>query len=264
VSIACLITLGCGTERPPPVARRDVVLNDDLGSPVFDVPVDLVVDAGANDSTEVGADASDAMDPSVDVTSRDVPTRDTTIAADVEDVPRITDVRMADVGWVPITGGACGARERRVPVQKSPHVDVDAGPLLYITNPPASGPHYSEWARWGSWRDLARGYWVHNLEHGGVAFLYRCPGGTCDATRMMVERAAAMIPRDGACVPTDAAPASVRVVITNDEAIDTPIAGAAWGWLYAAECVDAESMRAFYTRHAGMAPEDFCDDGTRP
>ena len=65
-------------------------------------------------------------------------------------------------------------------------------------------------------------------------------------------------------MPSDAAPSRVRAVIAPDNEITTPIAAAAWGWLYRAECVDAASLRSFYARHAGMAPEDFCADGSYP
>lgn len=166
--------------------------------------------------------------------------------------------------WTAIPGGGCNARERNVATQDSPHVDPDAGPVAYLTNPPASGPHFPAWARWGARHGVPRGHWVHNLEHGGVAFLYRCASGSCDAARDALARAAEGIPADRACTPTATEPARVRVVITGDDRIETPVAGAAWGWLYAADCADAASMRSFYERHAGRAPEDFCAEGSYP
>jgi hypothetical protein len=269
---------GCGSteNRPPP-------LTNDAG----DVPADITHDVTATDAVADAARAdvvSDTADASSDATEapRDALT-DATVDAttdvllDAPDVVRPTDATIPDVGgpmdavsdgpdgtWRPIAGGSCNARERNVATQDSPHVDPDAGPVLYLTNPPASGPHFNEWARWGAFRNIARGNWVHNLEHGGVAFLYRCPTGTCDATVTALVTAMNSIPMDPACMPDDAAPARVRVVITNDNAIETPVAAAAWGWLYAADCVDAPSLREFYRRHAGMAPEDFCFDGTVP
>ena len=80
---------------------------------------------------------------------------------------------------------------------------------------------------------------MHNLEHGGVALLYQCPSGTCDATRDALVAAAASFPGDPACGPADASPPRVRVVITNDREITTPIAASAWGAVYEASCVDA-------------------------
>lgn len=165
--------------------------------------------------------------------------------------------------WVPIPGGErCNARERAVPTQASPHVAPSSGPIAWLTNPPSSGPHYPTWARFGANGNIPRGNWVHNLEHGGVAFLYRCDvdGGGCDAPRDALISAAATIPNDPACDP-NAGP-RLRVVITDDALIETPVAGAAWGWVYAADCVEPTSVRAFFTRHVGNAPENFCADGT--
>jgi len=166
--------------------------------------------------------------------------------------------------WTAIPGATCNAEERNVATQESPHVDPSAGPIAWITNPPSSGPHYPNWARWGAWPAVPRGYWVHSLEHGGVAYLYRCPMGTCDATRDQLVAMMNTIPTDRACMPSDASPARVRAVITPDNEIATPIAASAWGWLYRAECVDAASLRSFYERHAGRAPEDLCADGSYP
>ena len=142
--------------------------------------------------------------------------------------------------------------------------NVSSGPIQWLTNPPSSGNPYGSWARWGAWPDLARGTWVHNLEHGGVALLYQCPSGTCDATRDALVAAAASFPGDPACGPADASPPRVRVVITNDREITTPIAASAWGAVYEASCVDAASLRQFYAMFAGHAPEDFCAEGSVP
>ena len=54
----------------------------------------------------------------------------------------------------------------------------DAGlPITWVANPPSSGTHYPDWVIWNRTYDttpIARGYWVHNVEHGGVVFLYHC------------------------------------------------------------------------------------------
>ena len=58
--------------------------------------------------------------------------------------------------------------------------------LSYLFCPPTSGTHYSEAgvapARPGFYKadaDIGPGSWVHNLEHGYVVVLYRCPDGIC-------------------------------------------------------------------------------------
>jgi hypothetical protein len=174
------------------------------------------------------------------------------------------DASVAPLPWMPLGDGTCGARARRVGTVAGVHVEPSAGPIAWLTNPPSSGNHFPTWARWGAWPDLPRGNWVHNLEHGGVALLYRCPSGTCADTRDALVQAAAGFPGDPACGPADASPARVRVVITNDRLIETPVAAAAWGAVYEASCVDAASLRLFYAMFAGHAPEDFCADGSVP
>lgn len=176
-----------------------------------------------------------------------------------------SDAAVGPLPWMPLGDGTCSARARRVAALPGVHVDPSSGPIPWLTNPPSSGNHYGTWARWGAWRDLARGYWVHNLEHGGVALLYQCPaGGSCDGVRDALVAAAAGFPGDPACGPADAAPPRVRVVITNDREITTPVAAAAWGAVYEATCVDAPSLRQFYAMFAGRAPEDFCAEGSVP
>ena len=62
---------------------------------------------------------------------------------------------------------------------------VVGGQIRYAFCPPTSGSHYATAGR-GPIRDAvynpaneqAPGGWVHNLEHGAVVVLYRCPSGT--------------------------------------------------------------------------------------
>ncbi|MBL8601470.1 MAG: DUF3105 domain-containing protein [Myxococcales bacterium] len=164
--------------------------------------------------------------------------------------------------WVAIAGGSCNARERRYAELASPHVEPDAGAIAWLSNPPSSGPHYGQWARWGARANIARGYWVHNLEHGGVVFVHRCTSGTCDGVQSQLVAATQGFPNDSACRPTETEPARIRVIVTNDAEIEAPVMGAAWGWVYAADCVDPASMRSFFTAHVGRAPEDFCFEGS--
>ena len=52
----------------------------------------------------------------------------------------------------------------------------DGSPINYASYPPASGPHYPAPASWGTYDSpLEEGRFVHNLEHGGIAILYKCP-----------------------------------------------------------------------------------------
>ncbi|HWH36528.1 MAG TPA: DUF3105 domain-containing protein [Candidatus Limnocylindrales bacterium] len=59
-------------------------------------------------------------------------------------------------------------------------------PVTYAYCPPASGPHYNSGqpnpapmqpAVYPPAQERSPGYWVHNLEHGYIVLLYRCPSG---------------------------------------------------------------------------------------
>jgi len=54
----------------------------------------------------------------------------------------------------------------------------------------------------------------------------------------------------------------VRTVITPDPLLDVPVAAAAWGYTYKADCVDLPSLIAFATEHYGNGPEVLCGNGT--
>lgn len=57
------------------------------------------------------------------------------------------------------------------------HVPVGTE-VEYNSNPPTSGPHYSEWTKAGVYEEpLEDGYLVHSLEHGYVIMSYNCPEG---------------------------------------------------------------------------------------
>ncbi len=245
--------LGGGVDASIDAPSTDVAATD--RAPTTDLPA-VAVDAALDAPTDLGTD--------IPANLPDAPIEAGTDAGltDAADVVLLDDGGLG--AWFPLGDGACGARARRVAALPGTHVDPDAGPIEWLTNPPSSGSHFGNWARWGAWPDLARGNWVHNLEHGGVAFLYRCTTAPCAATRDALLTVMNGLPLDPACMPDDAAPTRVRVVITNDNLITTPIAAAAWGAVYEATCVDAASLRQFVAMFAGHAPEDFCFEGSVP
>ena len=65
----------------------------------------------------------------------------------------------------------------------------------YASCPPASGPHYAESSGVAPLRPafydpsarIGPGNWVHNLEHGYVVALYRCPDGQCPTNDVLAE-----------------------------------------------------------------------------
>jgi hypothetical protein len=133
------------------------------------------------------------------------------------------------------------------------HVDYDS-------NPPSSGPHYPIWAAYQVWdAPVPREYYVHDLEHGAVVLLYKCsaPGGCADVVDAL-KKASDAIPDDPLCSGTGV---RVRTVITPDPLLDVPIAAAAWGWIYKADCIDLPSLTQFAKDHYGQGPEQLCANG---
>ena len=64
----------------------------------------------------------------------------------------------------------------------------------YASCPPASGPHYNESrvaplppAFYDPGARIGPANWVHNLEHGYVVALYRCPEGECPSNDVLSE-----------------------------------------------------------------------------
>jgi hypothetical protein len=153
----------------------------------------------------------------------------------------------------------CPVQIQKVANEGAQHVPVGSQ-LTFASNPPASGPHYPYWGRWAVHSSpLPRGNYVHNLEHGGVALLYRCR----DACPEIVAGLRAVMdaqPQDPSCTP----PIRSRIVLTPDPDLDVPVAAAAWTYTYRADCVDAPSLSAFIRDHYDQAPESLCADGSVP
>lgn len=119
------------------------------------------------------------------------------------------------------------------------------GPIEYSDPPPASGDHDPCWAKWGVHTDTvpARN-WVHNLEHGGVVFLYDCPDG-CDTDLATF---------------TAFAQARQRTLLTADPGLRTRFALVAWGQRLLSDCIDAPAFQTFYEANFDNAPESISSD----
>jgi hypothetical protein len=108
---------------------------------------------------------------------------------------------------------------------------------------------------------VPRGYYVHDLEHGAIVLLYNCGASGCPNVVATLQAAADAIADDPLCT---ALPEGVRVrtVVTPDPLLDVPVAAAAWGWTYKAECADLPTLKAFAIEHYGQGPEVLCSNGT--
>ncbi len=167
--------------------------------------------------------------------------------AAVPDPDRI-DFACDDPDWA---AGACaaGSTEEQAPAGAN---HVTEAPLEYERHPPATGPHRPRWARWGEYDFLPPQRWLHNLEHGGVAFLYHpcAPAALVDELRAVIRG----FPDD------DGGP--FRWVLTPYVDLPSAVAVVAWGHVYSAECVRADEIGAFVGAHYRRAPEDVPNDGT--
>src|SRR5258706_5341941 len=95
---------------------------------------------------------------------------------------------------------------------------------------PASGNHWGAWAKWYTAypRPVLKGFVLHNLEHGGIVFSYRCAsntGATCKAAEaQMISLARSLGGR--------------RFIVTPDPTQPALYGIRAWRWTYLASCLD--------------------------
>jgi hypothetical protein len=152
---------------------------------------------------------------------------------------------------------ACNVRLESPPLMTTVHIPLGAT-VVYNSNPPSSGPHYTTWANFQEFtQPVDDRYLVHSMEHGAVLLLYKCEDGGCPELVDALRAVRDAIPSDPLCDPS----IRVRVVIAPRPANDVTVAAAAWGATYRADCVDAPSLTQFVLAHYAMGPENFCDPG---
>jgi hypothetical protein len=165
-------------------------------------------------------------------------------------------------------GMPCVNTIERVANEQRIHIPFDQAPR-YLHNPPVSGEHYSLWARWQIYTEaVPRGFWVHNLEHGGVVFLYRP-----DAPQSLVDalvRVYNAIPNDGICTHP-------RALLTPDPLLDAPWAVTVsgpenpttgelgFGYMIKAQGIESEqALVRFAVEYRNRSVEQVCDHGDYP
>jgi hypothetical protein len=156
---------------------------------------------------------------------------------------------------------SCPVEIDEPPLMAAPHVPIPSD-VQWDSNPPSSGPHYPIWAAFQAYTTpVPRGYYVHDLEHGAIVFLYNCGDAGCPDVAAALQSVSDGLPDDPVCTSAGQG-VRVRTVITPDPLIDVPVAAAAWGWVYKAQCVDLPTLRDFARTHYGQGPEDICGNGT--
>ncbi len=146
----------------------------------------------------------------------------------------------------------CGVCEESIPPTSANHV---FGTIDYPDPPPTGGDHNPCWATWGVHHDVVPPEnWVHNLEHGGVVFLYRSPAELYSVSALDGG------PADAGIAPLSEIDALVeklpRTLDTQYAALPKPFAVVAWGYRLVSDCVDLDAAADFYAAHFNQAPED--------
>lgn len=116
--------------------------------------------------------------------------------------------------------------------------------------PPSSGPHYAERAAYGAFSSpVPAGAWLHALEHGGIAVLFKCATpAECDATAGRLRTQVYDQARNGAF-------GERKLVITPYQEMEAPVAAVAWGRVLELQDVDPGQLLAFYNRYLDRGPE---------
>jgi hypothetical protein len=141
--------------------------------------------------------------------------------------------------------GACAPAEQLLPVTAPAYHRT--GTIAYTDLPPVGGDHNGCWGKWGVWEadaPLPAERWVHNLEHGGVVVLYRCPEGcareVAEMTRFVQGRQQALL--------------------TPYAALPTRFAVVSWGARVTSDCFDTGVLERFYRAHVAQGPESISSD----
>lgn len=123
--------------------------------------------------------------------------------------------------------------------------------MTYTSYPPTSGQHYPAPAPWTvSGAPLPEGRFVHNLEHGGVAILYKCPTNpaACTTLKQQIQDLYKLLPPDRQF-------REVKAVVSPYDRMEREIAVLAWGWIDELDRFDGDEITRFYQAHVDRGPE---------
>lgn len=133
------------------------------------------------------------------------------------------------------------------------HVDTTVE-LTYQHYPPSSGQHYDATAPWGVYTDttqpIPEGNFVHNLEHGGVVFVYACAEPCPDLEQQFVDLYNSVPPSKYG---------NKKMLVTPYDSSKMggfPIVALAWGHQLNLSAFDKTTMLTWYRRFVGYGPED--------
>lgn len=120
------------------------------------------------------------------------------------------------------------------------HILVGSEHEPYNSNPPTSGSHYEEWAKWGVFEEkLLDEQLIHNLEHGGIWISYQNKDD-----KALFEQ-----------LKDIADDYTVKVILTYRPENDAPIALAAWARLLKLQSFDEKQIKGFIRAYINRGPE---------
>lgn len=162
-------------------------------------------------------------------------------------------VSCGDNTALPKPQGFCQNIVRIQPNRGAHHV-AESTPIQYADNPPSSGPHYPIWARYEAYsNEVPEGYWVHNLEHGAVVFLYR--DNASATVQSELQDVYDSLNDDNICGHT-------RALLTANSHLQAEFAVVAWDHVLVANCVDQEAIFDFVKNFRNHGPENVCAQGS--
>ena len=135
--------------------------------------------------------------------------------------------------------------------------------VTYEFCPPTSGAHYND-ARFGPIATRFYGAddrtepqgWIHNLEHGQMAVLYRCPEGCDETAQAALRTLQQQLPASPLC----AFPATASVPVTRFDDLPTPYAAVVWGRVLFLDSLDVAAIATFSAQSADRGPEPQCQN----
>lgn len=137
------------------------------------------------------------------------------------------------------------------------HVAPNTTPT-YQFYPPASGPHYNlQGYAPVAWQTIApdnqplqEGQYIHNLEHGGIAILYNCPGGCSTLVGQLTNYVQNVAPAE---------PIYNKVKLVMSPYArgmgSHKIALLAWDYIEFLDSYDQNAITRFYENHVDQGPE---------
>lgn len=211
---------------------------DSLGASPRSVAIQWVKAASHARSTSMVRDAATGLERA---RQREAATEyfDTTICAMVRHGSPFS------IDAVRMSGVHCSAS-----VDYGTHV-AEGSLITYDSRPPIGGPHYDRpYPSYGIVEhSVLPGYWVHNLEHGAIVLLYRCPT-RCPDLVTQIRSLYAQLKREQNGLGGEA-----RLLALPYLDMDHRLAVVAWDHLLELDQFNQEAILRFYARHINRGPE---------